>query len=123
MVNNIKTVISEVLQNRGRLMRLAQYELMSQYRGTMFGFLWNFINPALQILVYWFVFAVGLNTGQDIAGYPYIIWMIVGIIPWFYIGNALTTTTMSIYSYSGVLKRMYIPLSVVPIKTDISGRC
>ncbi|MCI8341767.1 MAG: ABC transporter permease [Firmicutes bacterium] len=121
MFNNIKTVASEVYTNRYRLMRLANYELMGQYRGTMFGFLWNFLNPALQIFVYWFVFAIGLNSSPPRDGFPYIIWMIVGIIPWFYISGVLMTSTMSIHNYGGILKHMYIPLSIVPIKTVFSG--
>lgn len=121
MLNNIKTIFSEIYTNRYRLIRLANYELRAQYNGTMLGFLWNFINPALQIFVYWFVFAIGLNSASPQGDYPYIIWMIVGIIPWFYISSALTTSTMSIYNFSGILKRMYIPLAIVPIKTVISG--
>lgn len=121
MFGNIKTVLQEVYKNKYRLIRLANYELMSQYRGTMLGFFWNFINPALQIFVYWFVFAIGLNNSRPINGIPYIIWMITGIIPWFYMSSVLTLSTMSIYNFSGVLKRMYIPLSIVPIKTVVSG--
>lgn len=121
MLNNIKTVLKENFDNRNRLLRLANYELKASNNGTMFGFLWNFINPALQIFVYWFVFAIGLKSAAPKGAYPYIIWMIVGIIPWFYISTALTITGNAIYSYSGVLKRMYLPLSIVPIKSVLSA--
>lgn len=121
MINAIKTVISENWFNRKRMLRLASYELKAQNNGTIFGFLWNFLNPALQILVFWFVFAIGLQVHAPRDNYPYIIWMIVGIIPWFYISTALQSSTMSIYSYSGILKRVKLPLSIVPVKTVFSG--
>ncbi|PHV70163.1 hypothetical protein CS063_11845 [Sporanaerobium hydrogeniformans] len=121
MLENIRIVFKENYNNRHRLFRLANYELRSQNSGTMFGFLWNFLNPALQIFVFWFVFAIGLRTSPPQGGYPYIIWMIVGIIPWFYISTALTTTGNSIYAFSGVLKRMPIPLSIVPVKSVLSA--
>lgn len=121
MFSAIKTVILECWSNRQRLLRLANYELKAQNNGTVFGFLWNFFNPALQILVYWFVFSIGLQVHAPKGEYPYLIWMIVGIIPWFYISASLQTSAMSIYSYSGVLKRVYLPLSIVPIKTVFSG--
>lgn len=121
MFEAVKTVITENWQNRKRMFRLASYELKAQNNGTMFGFLWNFFNPALQILVYWFVFSIGLQQRAPYGQYPYIIWMIVGIIPWFYISTCLQSSAMSIYSYSGVLKRVYLPLAIVPIKTVISG--
>lgn len=121
MFSAIKTIFKENWTNRKRMLRLANYESKSRNSGTMLGFLWNFLNPALQISVYWFVFSVGLNTRPAQAGYPYIIWMIVGIMPWFYISESLQQGAMSIYSYSGVLKRVYIPLSIVPVKTVFSG--
>lgn len=121
MLDNIKTVFMENYNNRGRLIRLARYELKSQNNGTVFGFLWNFLNPAFQIFVFWLVFSIGLKSTAPRGKYPYLIWMIVGIIPWFYISAALTTAGNSIYAFSGVLKRMYIPLSIVPVKSVISA--
>ena len=121
MIIAIKTVLSENWSNRKRMLRLASYELKAQNNGTIFGFLWNFLNPALQILVFWFVFAIGLQVHAPRNNYPYIIWMIVGIIPWFYISTALQSSTMSIYSYSSILKRVTLPLSIVPVKTVFSG--
>ena len=58
MIEAVKTVIIENWSNRKRLLRLADYELKAQNNGTVFGFLWNFLNPALQIAVYWFVFEI-----------------------------------------------------------------
>lgn len=121
MFEAIKTVILENWTNRKRVLRLANYELRAQNSGTVFGFLWNFLNPALQIAVFWFVFAIGLNTQPPQGQYPYIIWMIVGIIPWFFISGAMQSSASSIYGYSAILKRMYIPLSIVPVKTIVSA--
>lgn len=120
MFQSVKIVLNENWKNRYRLLRLANYELKSQNSGTMFGFLWNFLNPALQIFVYWFVFAIGLRQASPQDDYPYIIWMIAGIIPWFYISGAMQSCSTSIYTYSGILKRMKFPLAIVPIKTVLS---
>ncbi len=121
MISAIKTILWENWTNRKRMLRLANYEAKSKNSGTVLGFLWNFLNPALQIFVYWFVFSIGLNTNPPKAGYPYVIWMIVGIIPWFYISDGLQQGAMSLYGYSSVLKRVYLPLSIVPVKTVFSG--
>ncbi|WP_408629634.1 ABC transporter permease [Acetatifactor aquisgranensis] len=120
MFQSVKTVITENWQNRYRLIRLANYELKAQNYGTMFGFLWNFFNPALQIFVYWFVFAIGLRQASPQDDYPYLIWMIAGIIPWFYISGAMQSSATSIYAYSNILKRMRFPLAIVPVKTVLS---
>lgn len=121
MYNAIKTVALENYNNRYRLYRLAAYELKAQNSGTFFGFLWNILNPALQIFVYWFVFSYALKIADPPGGYPYLLWMIVGIIPWFYLNSAMMSSTMSIYNFSHVLKNTPFPLSVVPIKTVLSN--
>jgi len=121
MWQSVKTVVQENFQNRYRLIRLSLYELKAMNSGTMLGFMWNFLNPALQILVYWFVFSIWLIRAPPRGNYPYIIWMITGIIPWFYISTALMSSTTSIYNYSSVLKRMYLPLSIIPVKTVLSS--
>lgn len=117
MWDAVKIVLSENWNNRQRMLRLASYELKSQNYGTVFGSLWNILNPALQILTYWFVFAIGLRQDSTQDGVPYIIWMIVGLIPWFFISATLQTSTLSIYSYAGILKRMKFPMAIVPVKT------
>src|SRR5699024_3365112 len=61
------------------------------------------------------------NTSPPRGGYPYIIWMIVGIIPWFYISNAMMASTVSIHGYGGILKRMSFPVAIVPVKTVLSA--
>lgn len=121
MWNAIKTVAIECYDNRYRLFRLASYELKAQNNGTVLGFFWNLLNPALQILIYWLVFKIGLNAAAPQGGYPYIIWMIFGIIPWFYISSSLIGSTGAIYNFSGVLKRMNFPPAVVPVKTVFSA--
>ncbi len=118
---SVETIFSELWENKVRLTRLAKYELKSQHGGTFFGFLWNFLNPALQIFVYWFVFAVGLRKGNSIDGVPYIIWLVVGIICWFYMNQAMLGADMSIINFSDVLKRMKFPIAIVPAKTIASN--
>lgn len=118
---SIGTVISELWNNKVRLTRLAKYELKSQHGGTFFGFLWNFLNPALQIFVYWFVFAIGLRRGNDVDGVPYIVWLVIGIICWYYINQAMLGADMSVINFSDVLKRMKFPIAIVPAKTIASN--
>ena len=114
-------VLVENIQNREKVIRLAWYELVAQNNSTFLGFLWNFITPALQIFVYWFVFAIGLKSRSPIDGYPYIIWMMIGIFPWIFISNAITQGSKSIITYSAIIKRMKFPLSIVPTKSVISA--
>lgn len=117
----VAEVITQCWKNRYRLWSLAVYDVKVRNSGTWFGFLWNFINPILQILVYWFVFSIGLNSAAPKGEYSYLVWMVTGIMPWFYISEAMQSSTMAIYGFQDVLKRMRFPVAIVPIKTVLSA--
>lgn len=121
ILESIATVIVEIWENKMRMFRLAKYELKNQHGGTFFGVLWNFLNPLLQVFVYWFVFAIGLRRGGDIDGVPYVVWLVTGIICWTYMNQAMFSADTSIISFVDVLKRMRFPMAVVPAKTITSN--
>ncbi len=110
------TVLQELWLNYKRLFRLAVYENKAKLEDMTFGWVWNILNPALQILVYWFVFSVGLHM-TSVDGVPYVIWLAAGIMPWLSISQAMTSSTTSINSFSSILKNINFPLSLVPAKT------
>jgi len=120
MWNSLKTVCLECWKNRYRMFRLAIYDLKAMNHGTFLGGLWNLVNPALQLAVHWLVFAIGLNIGAQRGGYPYVIWLMVGLIPWIYISEVLFGAMTSIYGFRGILKNMSFPLAIVPIKNVLT---
>ena len=121
ILESIATVMVELWENRKRLLRLSKYELKNQHGGTVLGFLWNFLNPALQVLVYWFIFAIGLRKGENVNNVPYVIWLIIGIVCWHYISPTMSSSEMAIVNFSDVLKRMRFPMAIIPAKTVISN--
>lgn len=120
-MKQIMTVVTELYKNRGRLFRLAVYENKAQNGGTVFGALWNFLNPGLQIFVYWFVFSIGLKVLPNKGEYSYAVWMITGVLPWMTISNAMINGTSSIHRAANIVKNMKIPLSLIPAKSVIAA--
>lgn len=114
-------VIRECWENRYRLYTLSVYDLKVRNSGTWFGAFWNVLNPALQIFVYWFVFAIGLRTSAPQGEHSYLIWMLMGIIPWFYISEAMNGCMSAIFAFQGVLKHMRFPVAIVPVKTVLTA--
>lgn len=94
--------------------RLALYELKSTYAGNRLGMVWAILNPLIQIIVYWLVFGLGIRNGSAVGDVPFFIWLICGIVPWFYINAGLLRGSNSIYSKLGMVSKMNFPLSTVP---------
>lgn len=51
-------ILKEIWQYRAMISSLVYRDLHGRYKGSVLGFLWTFINPLLQLLVYSIVFSV-----------------------------------------------------------------
>ncbi|MFR5869850.1 MAG: ABC transporter permease, partial [Acutalibacteraceae bacterium] len=90
------------------------------YRASALGWSWAIIKPLVTIFVYWFAFAIGLRRGGDIEGYPFVLWLISGIVPWFYMSEMLTLGTECILRNRYLVTKMKYPVSTIPTFTSIS---
>ena len=118
----MKTVLSEVAANLKRVWRLTLYEKRAKNSELMLGNLWEILNPLLNILVYWFVFAVGLRNKIDYgANYPYVVWLISGLVPWLTISATMTHSASCMVSAASLIKSCNIPLSIFPLKSVMHG--
>ena len=61
MFTSIKYVLTENLQNIHRIRSIAKYEILADMRDSKLGVFWNFANPVIQVLTYWFVFGYVFN--------------------------------------------------------------
>jgi lipopolysaccharide transport system permease protein/teichoic acid transport system permease protein len=89
-------------------------ELRSRYLGSYLGFFWAFIQPSITLIVFWFVFQVGFKS-VPVEGSPFILWLISGMIPWFFFSESLATATNSIIENSFLVKKIVFRVSILPI--------
>ena len=48
--------------NRKLIWKLAKNDFKTRYAGSYFGVVWAMVQPVVIVLVYWFVFQIGLNN-------------------------------------------------------------
>ena len=75
---------------------------------------------ALQIMVYWFVFGMGIRSNQPIHGIPFIYWLLVGISMWFFVNQGILEGTKSVSMKFNQVAKMNFPLSIIPTYTVTS---
>ncbi|MFF2445651.1 ABC transporter permease [Neobacillus sp. NPDC058068] len=107
-------VLKELAQNFHLVLSLVSYDIKSKYRMHYLGIFWELITPILKIAVYWFVFGIGLRQGAPINGVPYFLWLVAGLIPWFFISPAVTQGCNSVYEKVNLVSKMKFPISVLP---------
>lgn len=119
-MKNFIEIIKSHIEYRQQILKLAKADLVKTYRGAALGWSWAVIKPAVTIFVYWFAFSIGLRMAKDISGYPFFLWLIVGVVPWFYISDMLTQGTESLRKYSYLVTKMKFPVSTIPTFVSIS---
>lgn len=113
-------IFKEHKENWYKIYKLSLYDFITPLRDTYLGLLWIILNPLFQIGVYWFVFGLGIRNGRPIDGHPFLLWMLAGLIPWFYISSSISNGALSIYSKSSILTKMKFPTSIIPTYTVLT---
>ena len=119
-MKNLTQICKDHISYRQQIFKLAKADLVKTYRGAALGWSWAIIKPAVTVFVYWFAFSIGLRAGGDVEGMPFFLWLIAGLIPWFYMNEMLTQGTDSIRKYSYLVTKMRFPVSTIPTFVSIS---
>ena len=112
-MNNLK----EVYKYREMIFNLVRKDLRTRYKGSFLGFLWTFINPLLQLIVYTIVFSIIMNTSYE----QYYLFLFVALVPWMFFSSSVTDGAASILKEKDMVKKIYFPREVLPISTVTSG--
>jgi lipopolysaccharide transport system permease protein len=109
----------ELYQYRGLLLSLTQRELKARYRNSVLGFLWTFLNPTMQMLVYTLVFSVFMR--QNIPSYTY--YMFVGLLPWIWFSTSIGVGASAISDRRDLLTKVRFPAQVLPAAVVATNLC
>lgn len=110
----------EVIQEKKLIWNLSKNDFKTKYAGSYLGIIWAFVQPVITVLVYWFVFEVGLKSGK-VSEYPFILFLMCGLVPWFFFSDSLNGGTTALIEYNYLVKKVVFNISVLPIVKIISA--
>lgn len=114
--------LKSLFKERKVIFNLAKNDFKSRYAGSFFGITWAFVQPCVTILIYAFVFGANIKTPQsNITDVPFILFLISGIIPWFFFNDAVNSATNSVVEYSYILKKMVFNANALPVVKIVSA--
>jgi len=108
------TFLKNIFQNKRLLLELTKNDFKQKYIGNLLGVFWAFIQPTATIMIFWFVFQVGFKS-KPIDDFPFILWLVAGMFPWFFFSEALSNGTNSIIANSFLVKKVVFRVSLLPI--------
>ena len=117
---SLKEIVKEHIEWRSQIIRLAKADLIKTYSGAALGWAWAIIKPSVTIFVFWFAFSTGLRDRAGIEGFPFFLWLIAGMIPWFYIQEMITQGCGAMRKYTHLVTKMKFPISTIPTFFSLS---
>lgn len=103
--------LKELYQYREMIFSLVRKDLRGRYKGSALGFLWTFLNPLLQLVVYTIVFSTFFPTNID----QFYIFLFIGLVPWLFFNTSLVGGSTSVVTQENLIKKIYFPRQVLPI--------
>ena len=108
-------VLRTIWLNRVRMLRVTWYDIKIENRSLYFGTLWKVMTPFLQIGTFWLIFGLGIRGGAPVDGFPFMIWLLAGMTPWFFFNRGIMSGAASIDSKGGVIFKIKYPIPTVPV--------
>lgn len=107
--------LRHVLRSRELLFSLIRNDFKKQYLGSYLGLAWVFIQPLVFILIIWAVFTFGLRAAPVSGDTPFVLYLISGMIPWFFISNTLNSGTGAVVNNAFLVKKISFRVSILPL--------
>ena len=111
--------LKEVWRYRDLLWLFVKRDFSAQYKQTILGPLWHFIQPIFTTLVFLLVFGSIANIPTD--GIQPILFYMSGITIWNYFSACLTATSGTFVANAGIFGKVYFPRLVIPLSTVLSN--
>lgn len=109
-----------LVQTRHLIFDLTRREFRARYLGSYLGLFWAFIHPTITITLYWFVLQYGLRA-SPVSDVPYVLWLMTGLVPWFFISECIGGGTSVILENRFLVKKVVFRVSTLPVVRLLSS--
>jgi lipopolysaccharide transport system permease protein len=91
---------------------LALRDVKVRYKQTALGVAWVVLQPLLAMGIFSIVFG---QRGLATNGVPYPLFVVSGLVPWFYFSNATSGASGSIVGNTQLISKVYFPRLAIPL--------
>jgi lipopolysaccharide transport system permease protein len=110
--------LRELWRYRELVYFLALRDVKVRYKQTALGVAWVLLQPLLAMGIFSIVFG---SRGLTTAGVPYALFVVAGLVPWFYFSNATSGASGSIVTNTQLISKVYFPRLAIPLAALAAG--
>jgi ABC-2 type transport system permease protein len=105
----------DIFRQRHVIILLTQREVRARYKGTYLGYVWGFARPFLTLAIYYLFIGEILGASRLVDNFA--IYVFAGLTAWTVFSEALSRSTTSLISNSGLVKKVFLPRAIFPISS------
>jgi len=121
LIKSAVKLARQTWDNRRITWEFALRTLQKKYKGSALGIVWAGVRPLAYVLVFWFVFEMGIRGGRATPGnVPFIVWLIPGMFAWQYISSVFSEGANSIRKNRALVTKTVFPAITIPQFTVLS---
>ena len=111
--------LNELWRYRDLVLMFVRRDFVANYKQTILGPLWFFIQPLLTTLTYVLIF--GRVAGLSTDGLPMLVFYLSGVTIWNYFSETLTKTATVFKDNAQIFGKVYFPRLTMPLSIVISN--
>lgn len=108
-------IFKSLRRNQFLIVELLKQNLFTQYKQSKFSLFWIIFNPFFQIIVWAILHNSGVFQVGDVQ-LPYIIYLVAGMILWWYAFNVYDSISTIFIKYSGIILENKLDISVFVVE-------
>lgn len=105
--------LAEAWRARGIAFYLAWRDILVRYKQTLIGIVWVVARPLLVAIAFAFVF--GRIASLSSSGTPYLLFVLVAMLPWQFFTAAIGQGAESLTSNAAMITKIYFPRLLLPV--------
>jgi lipopolysaccharide transport system permease protein len=104
------------------LRELVRRDLQGRYAGSFLGFLWSFVQPAWQLLLFSFVFSTVMRVPLVAAGTGrFWVFLFCGLLPWMAVQEGISRGATAITDNPHLVKKLRFPAEILVVTTVVAA--
>jgi lipopolysaccharide transport system permease protein len=94
-------------------------EIKVRYTDTRLGLAWILLYPACWVIMFTLLFSLIFKTSG--AGIPYPLFVMAGLVPWFFFSNTISNAVSSLRNNAHLIPKVYFPREILPLGSVLVG--
>ncbi|WP_433676637.1 ABC transporter permease [Microbacterium gorillae] len=107
----------ETFRRHYLLSLIVKKEVGIRYRGSVLGWLWSYVKPLIQFLVFYFALGMFMGMNDRIDFYP--IYLLSGITITTFFNESFANGTRSLIDNAALIKKIYFPRQMFPLASTL----